>query len=194
MPVPYRYTPQEAAEDIAAMPPPALPGPGGAMDTRVRPRVESNTRAFGVQATMLRLAGLTYAQIGEKLGVSDDTARLAVKRHLDRAEVWSAAELRRVENARLDRAQAAIWAKVVGGDITAVHAFLRISERRARLNGLDAPTTVNLDRGVRMELEAALTELETVLGEVVPSRAVEEGAGEGPEEAGRPSARHGAPS
>lgn len=92
-----------------------------------------------------------------------------MKRHLDRAEVWSAAELQRVENARLDRAQAAIWAKVVGGDITAVHAFLRISERRARLNGLDAPTTVNLDRGVRVEMEAALAELETVLGEVIAS-------------------------
>jgi len=82
--------------------------------------------------------------------------------------VWSAAELRRVKNARLDRAQAAIWVKVIGGgELNAVHAFLRIPERWARLNGLDAPTTVSLDRGVRIELEAALTELETLLGEVI---------------------------
>ena len=167
MPRTHRYSPEEAAQDIATMPPPPLPN-GGALNTRDRPRAETNSRAFGVQATMLRLAGLTYAQIGEQLGgVSDDTARLAVKRHLDRAEVWSAAELRKVENARLDRAQAAIWTKVLNGDLAAVHAFLRLSERRSRLNGLDAPTSITLNRDVREEMERAFAELETVIGQVI---------------------------
>lgn len=170
MPAKTTYTPEEAAQDIVAMPTPTLPH-GGSMDTRLRSRAETNTRAFGVQATMLRLAGLTFADIGERLGVSDDTARLAVKRHLDRAEVWSAAELRRVENARLDRVQAAIWTKVLKGDLAAVGAFLRLSERRARLNGLDAPTAIAIGHDVRVEMERALTELEVVLGEVVAREA-----------------------
>lgn len=169
MPQIPKYTPQQAAEDIVEMPPPELPR-GGSMDTRLRSRAETSTRAFGVQATMLRLAGLTFHDIGERLGVSDDTARLAVKRHLDRAEAWSAAELRKVGNARLDRAQAAIWSKVLHGDLAAVQAFLRLSERRARLNGLDAPTAIAIGPDVRVEMERAITDLEVVLGEVVAQK------------------------
>jgi hypothetical protein len=47
--------------------------------------------------------------------------------------------IRRVEEDRLDLAQAAIWGKVMAGDIPAVSALIRIMERRAKLLGLDQP-------------------------------------------------------
>jgi hypothetical protein len=78
-------------------------------------------------------------------------------------------ELRRVENARLDIAQARIWSKVLDGDLKAVDAFLRISARRARMNGLDLATDVlSVSVSVRQDLDVALKQLEEVIkGEVI---------------------------
>jgi len=92
-----------------------------------------------------------------------------IHRTLDMAEQRGVDELRSVENARLDRAQAAIWTAVLQGDLKAIDTFLKISARRARLNGLDAPTQINLKVSVRAEMEAALNELEQVVlrGELV---------------------------
>jgi hypothetical protein len=74
--------------------------------------------------------------------------------------------MRALENARLDRAQTAIWSKVIAGDLASIDVFLRISQRRAKMNGLDEPTRVNLSINVRQEMEQALNQLESVvLGE-----------------------------
>jgi hypothetical protein len=79
-----------------------------------------------------------------------------------------AEQMRAVENARLDRAQAAIWAKVLAGDINAGRLFLAISARRSAMNGLDAPKRFELSANVRVEMEQALADLhQVVLGEVV---------------------------
>jgi len=123
-----------------------------------------------MEALSLRLAGLTYSQIGDRLGISEDGARDMVVRTLARAENRAVDEQRSVENARLDRAQAAIWTQVLEGDLRAVDTFLRLSQRRARMNGLDAPLAVNLSIGIRQDMEAALSTLEKiVLGEVIDS-------------------------
>jgi transposase len=124
-------------------------------------------RLRGVKAMQLRTAGLTYQQIADRLGCGAAAARDMVKRALARAERLEVKDLRELENTRLDQAQAAIWARVLRGDLAAMDRFLRISERRARLNGLDAPTAVNISLGVRAEMEQALAELSTVIeGEV----------------------------
>jgi hypothetical protein len=99
-------------------------------------------------AVSLRVAGRTYAQIADELGVSKQRAYQAVAEAV--AEVnqqcrESAEELRRVECERLDAAQAAIWDKVVGGDLKAVETFLKLATRRARLLGLDAPTRTQVE-------------------------------------------------
>lgn len=123
-------------------------------------------RATRVEALSLRLAGMTYAQIAERLGVSDRSAHLMVTSLLENAENRGADEMRNIENARLDRAQAAIWGQVLDGDLSAVNTFLSISNRRATLNGLNAPKRVDLAVSVRQEMESALGELEEiVLGE-----------------------------
>lgn len=114
------------------------------------PRRESPTGARRMtaaertqKAVALRKAGRTYDQIRRALGISKGAAVKAVQRGLFemREETSKDAEdLRVMEAARLDEAQAAIWAKVVAGDLAAIDRFTRISQRRAALHGLDAPT------------------------------------------------------
>jgi 5,10-methylene-tetrahydrofolate dehydrogenase/methenyl tetrahydrofolate cyclohydrolase len=48
-------------------------------------------------------------------------------------------EARKLEVERLDAALAAIWEKVVTGNLWAIDRLLKISEQRCRLLGLNAP-------------------------------------------------------
>lgn len=125
-------------------------------------------RARRIEAVSLRQAGLTYEQIGDRLDISAQGAADLVNRTLERAENESANEMRQLEAARLDRAQAAIWSRVLEGDTKAIDVFLRISARRARLFGLEAPTQIAVAMSVRTEMVQALENLEQmVLGEVL---------------------------
>ena len=72
-----------------------------------------------------------------------------IDRTLPTAVNRAAEEMRELENARLDSAQAAIWSKVLAGDYRAVIVFLQISPRRAKLNGLDSPSSVVISPHVR---------------------------------------------
>lgn len=120
-------------------------------------------QARRAEALTLLLAGLSYEQIGERLGISKSGAIDMIGRSLDTAESRAVDEMRALENARLDRAQAAIWSKVLNGDEKAIATFLQISKRRSALNGLDAPTKIQLKVSVRHEMEQALNELEQVV-------------------------------
>lgn len=53
-------------------------------------------------------------------------------------------DLRRLELSRLDEALRAIWPKVKKGDLFAIDRYLKISERRAKLVGLDSKTEIQL--------------------------------------------------
>jgi transposase len=127
-------------------------------------------RARRIGALSLKLAGVSTAQIAERMGIQPDTVRHLINRTLETAENRAAEEMREIENARLDRAQAAIWAQVLAGDYRAVITFLQISARRARLNGLDSPTSAVISHNVRGEMERALLELQQVLGMVADDR------------------------
>lgn len=91
------------------------------------------------QAIEMALAGVSYELIAQQLGFSDRSgAWRAVRRGLERQEAPKVAELREMENARLDRLQAAWWTKAITDkDPHAATVVLRIFERRAKLNGLD---------------------------------------------------------
>jgi len=115
------------------------------------------------EALSLRMAGLTYSQIAERLEISETAASELIGRTLEHGNAPEVDELRALENARLDRSQASIWSRVLEGDTQAIDAFLRISQRRARLNGMDAPVRVDLSVSVRQEMESALTALEAVV-------------------------------
>lgn len=115
------------------------------------------------QAVTLAMAGLSYEAIGEELGISTSAAWNLVQRTISETRNYAVDHLRLLENARLDRALTAIWNKVLEGDDKALNSFLRISERRARLNGLDAPTKVQMSVSVRQEMEERLAELQQVI-------------------------------
>src|SRR5215218_3681672 len=100
-------------------------GPKHKPDTRDRVRAE--------EALLLRLSGLTWEQIAARLGYrSPNGPRMAVERLLSRIEHQGAAQLRAVEDQRLDALQAAVWPKAVAGDTDAIRTVLRISERRSK--------------------------------------------------------------
>lgn len=90
-----------------------------------------------LDALELRKAGLSYAKIGEKLGIQVAGAQALVSRAL-RALVQELGEdVIRIERERLDAMHAATWTKVEAGDLDAIDRCLKIAERRAKLEGLD---------------------------------------------------------
>ena len=93
------------------------------------------------EAVRLRLAGLSYAQIGDRLGVTRQAAFAYVSSSLAdlRAATAEAAEdVREMELARLDAMLVPMLEAAEAGQQTAVDRVLRIQERRAKLLGLDA--------------------------------------------------------
>lgn len=94
------------------------------------------------EALELRKAGATYPEIAKRLGYRDKSAAYrAVAAALDElAEETSASaeQLRELENSRLDRLHTIAWAQATQNrDLAAVDRAIRISERRAKLYGLD---------------------------------------------------------
>jgi transposase len=120
-------------------------------------------RARRIEALSLKLAGVSTAQIAERMGIAPDSVRKLIDRTLRTAENRAAEQMRELENSRLDRAQAAIWSQVLQGDCRAVVVFLQISHRRAKLNGLESPASVAISPNVRVEMERALSDLQQLV-------------------------------
>jgi len=95
------------------------------------------------QALDLRLFGFTYQQIADKLGYTKQAAFKAISAALDAIPRENADRLRALEVDRLDRMLAILAKRVTTGDLGAIDRWLRISERRCRLLGLDAPTKID---------------------------------------------------
>lgn len=91
----------------------------------------------------LRRDGLTLAEVGELENTDKTVVCRAIQRMFKRELPPDLEEQRALENARLDF----VWAKMMpllddadaGTRIRAATACMRISARRAALNGLDAP-------------------------------------------------------
>jgi hypothetical protein len=95
------------------------------------------------EVVRLRRGGLTFDQIATRTGyASPGAAHLAWQRANKRIIRDDVDYIRRVEEDRLDMAQAAIWPQVLRGEVSAVTALLRIMERRSKLLGLDMPIQI----------------------------------------------------
>jgi hypothetical protein len=93
-----------------------------------------------VRALGLRRQGCTYEAIGRRLGVNEATAYRDVARALADLKGLETAEaegLRRLELERLDWLLRKLRPRLDQGDPQAVNSAIRLSERRARLLGLD---------------------------------------------------------
>lgn len=105
-----------------------------------------------LQALDLRLAGGTYRNIAQALGVSCSHAfRLVDAALRESAERCSEAaeKIRSIELARLDKMRVVLWPK--RSDPRVADTLLRISERTARLCGLDAPTKTEIAADVQTQ-------------------------------------------
>jgi hypothetical protein len=95
-----------------------------------------------LKALQLRTAGMPYRAIATQLGVSHQQAYEDVQRELKAIAEQSAEEaqaVRQLDLERLDAMTIAIWGQVRAGNLGAIDRALRISERRAKLLGIDAP-------------------------------------------------------
>lgn len=95
------------------------------------------------RAVQLRMAGATYAEIAERIGVDALEAEDMVARFLE-ASIGEPDRIRvRLELARLDALLKGIWGQAVLGDTTAVGQALKITGQRAallaKLGGAAAP-------------------------------------------------------
>jgi hypothetical protein len=101
-------------------------------------------------ALKMREAGATLQQIGDKHYRGDrSNAHRAITEALAEQAAENVEEVRKLENARLDAMLLGLWKNATRGDHQATGAVIRIMERRAKLNGLDAPIqTEELGDGV----------------------------------------------
>jgi hypothetical protein len=95
-----------------------------------------------------------------KPALRDDALRVSVSRDLTKGieaaakyEALNREEYVQVEVASLNAAQAAMWPKVLRGDTVAVERFVKLSERRSKLLGLDAPVQVESKAEVSITVE-----------------------------------------
>ena len=102
------------------------------------------------EALKLRLGGLTYRVIGERMGISESGAYKAVIRALKRLNeriAEKAEEVRRMELERLDKMLRGLWPAALRGHQGAIDRVLRIMQRRAMYLGLDAPKALDVTTG-----------------------------------------------
>lgn len=125
----------------------------------------AETAEQDAEATRLRSAGMTYRAIADDLGLCDaSAARKCVERALLATVAEPSEELRRLEMMKLDQLSVAAWeilednhVRVSAGRVMflddvplqdtrpvlqAIDRLLKISERRSRLLGLDAPIRI----------------------------------------------------
>lgn len=93
-----------------------------------------------LKAFDLRVAGASYREIGHSLSISEAQAHRDVKATLATLatlEQATAEEYRTVELARLDAAALALYPLLESGDPQVINSWVRISESRRKLLGLD---------------------------------------------------------
>jgi ribosomal protein L15E len=97
-------------------------------------------------ALELRLAGETFQSIADKLGYKSKHGSFrAVETALAEITRQPAESVRLMELERLDTLYRALSKQAESGDVVAIAGCLRITERRARLLGLDAAEPVRSD-------------------------------------------------
>lgn len=119
------------------------------------------------EALALRLQGLTFSTIAEKLGVSVAAAQRMVQRGLrDAAPARAVQELRAEQAAQLDELIAALWPRMQAGSARHAEVILRALERKAKLFGLDAPEVRTIELVSQEAVEKAIVELRREINEL----------------------------
>ncbi len=107
------------------------------MGKTVKPEVVARRR----EVMELRVAGATFRQIGQAVGISTYTALRDYQAVMEEHREMTAAAARhhiQLQQDRLDTLLRALQGKIQEGDVKAIRAAVAIEQRRARLLGLDA--------------------------------------------------------
>lgn len=117
----------------------------------------------GMAALALRLAGASYIEVAEALGLAGiaDARELIESTLANQVTSQDREHLRREEAARLDRLQRGVWTKALDPNhpehLAAAKVVLQISESRRRLLGLDSPTEISVHTPTQDEIERWVT-------------------------------------
>lgn len=109
-------------------------------------------------ALELRKGGATYAEIADRLGITESGAYRAVRRALSKLAELSleeATELRTLELERLDRLLLAVWPTAIQGHLGAIDRAERLIGRRARILGIEGPIKLEGEFDFRELVRAA---------------------------------------
>lgn len=137
----------------------------------------TKVRRSGQAALALRLAGASFAEVAETLGLADAAeARTLIERELaERPDDDEARRKARAEEAaRIERLMRSVWAKATDPQnpehLPAARVALAMVDRHARLLGLDMPTEVVVYTPTTAEIDAWVSRMlesqQTVVGEV----------------------------
>jgi hypothetical protein len=118
--------------------------------------------SIGAAAAALRMDGMAWREIADYLSVSQARAKREVEQYLeavaDTADPRDRRTLRAREDARLDALLHTVWKKALDPadpeQLSAARTALAISERRARLHGLDAPAEMVVRTPASEEIDA----------------------------------------
>jgi transcriptional regulator len=116
-----------------------------------------------VKVAQLRLAGVhDQAQIARQLGVSQPTISrdfAALDAQFRATAAQDIAAAKGMDLHRLELLISKIWVKATNGDLYAIDRLDKLLARRAKLLGLDAPTTVRIiqDEAEKIAAEFGLT-------------------------------------
>jgi hypothetical protein len=103
------------------------------------------------KAIQMRMLRFSYRAIAERLGITHTTAERWVAEAMgeyNQTRLQGAEKLRERELAHLDYLITKLAPKIEAGDTGAIGSAVRVSERRARLLGLDAPAKVEVTNTV----------------------------------------------
>jgi len=102
------------------------------------------------QALQLRLAGVTFDEIAERLGYAQKSgAWHAVAKALNDIPKREAMDYKLLNLERLNRAILALWSKVLSADLQAILALVRIVAEINKLTGAYEPLKLDITEHIR---------------------------------------------
>lgn len=128
------------------------------------------------EALDMRKRGRTFDDIAKKLGFSHASgASKFVKRALEMTIQESADEVRKIELERYDMVLRGLLPQAERGDARAAEVCIKLFERRAKIEGLDAPERKELAidgelRNVNLAIDATDRETQVALHELLRRR------------------------
>lgn len=125
-------------------------------------RSDGERLAIGLIILQRHMRGKSMRDIEKELGIPLATCQRYKQRALESIQIPTVETARKEELDRIDTIIATVWPAVESGDDKAINTYLKVSERRAKLLGLDKP--IQIEQQVT-EITAAERELQDLLAQ-----------------------------